>query len=217
MPEAANSEEALTVQLSQGLEALGQNAAKVPVQAYLDYIRLLLKWNQSYNLSGIKTADKMLSYHVLDSLSVLPYLQGQDCLDVGSGAGLPGFILALAEPERNWTLLDSNNKKTRFLKQLVLELKPGNVEVVHARVEDYRPEIGFSTVISRAMSAFSSLRQSTSHLVREGGQLIAMKGEVPFDERRLLEAVSAPTRIQTLQVPGVDSERNLVIQSKLTV
>ena len=134
-------------QLQAGLQAQGEDPLAHPCDSYLAYIDLLDKWNRAYNLSGIRQKSQMLTHHVLDSLSVLPYLHGASGLDVGSGAGLPGFILALARPDMHWVLLDSNQKKTRFLNQALLELGPENIEVVRARVEDYRPEQVFSTVI----------------------------------------------------------------------
>ena len=207
----------LAERLSSGLDTLAQDAAAHPIARYLDYLQLLVKWNRAYNLSGIRQPHKILSHHILDSLSALPYLQGHRCLDVGTGAGLPGFILALADADREWVLLDSNSKKVRFLRQAVLELQPGNVEVVEARVEDFRPQTGFTSIISRAMSPFIDLRRTVAHLSRPDNTLIAMKGELTEAEKRLATAEADRIRLETLQVPGVAASRNLLIQTGLTM
>ena len=217
MPENQLPRDTLATQLAQGLELSGQKAEAHPIDTYLDYIQLLVKWNQAYNLSGIKQPEKMVSYHILDSLSALPYLQGNQCLDVGTGAGLPGFILALADPSRQWVLLDSNNKKVRFLNQAVLELKPDNVQVIDSRVEDFKAEQLFTTIISRAMSSLPNLKKSVSRLISPQGRLIAMKGVLAEEEKRLISADFDHILLESVQVPGVDAERNLVIQSQLTV
>lgn len=206
----------LAAQLASGLESMAQNAATHPIDLYLDYLQLLSKWNQAYSLSGVRQPEKMIAYHILDSLSALPYLQGHRCLDVGSGAGLPGFILALAEPDREWVLLDSKRKKVRFLKQAVLELQPGNVEVIASRIEDFRPESGFDSIISRAMSPFSGFRQAVSHLLRPGDTLIAMKGKLA-DEERQIAIAEERIKVETLEVPGVKAPRNLLIQTGSTM
>lgn len=217
MPERAISRPELAEQLGQGLELLGQAPDAHPVEVYLDYIQLLLKWNRAYNLSGIKQPDKVVSYHILDSLAVLPFLQGRACLDVGTGAGLPGFILALADPARHWVLLDSNSKKTRFLNQLLIDMQPGNVEVVQTRVEDFSSERTFTTIISRAMSSFKDFRECVAHLTGQETLLIAMKGPLSAEDKGLIETGTGQIRTETLQVPGVDAARNLVIQTNRTV
>ena len=112
----------LLVQLQQGLKDMGLSAARLPLQAYLSYIDLLTQWSLAYNLTAIRDPQKMLAYHVMDSLSILPFIQKGVCLDVGTGAGLPGIILALAMPDTHWFLLDGNNKKTRFVQQAVITL-----------------------------------------------------------------------------------------------
>ena len=195
--------------LTQGLRALGEDPAAHPCDAYLWFLGELAKWNKAYNLTAIRDPGQMLTHHLLDSLSILPYLQGQRCLDVGTGAGLPGLILALARPDTHWTLLDSKSKKIRFLQHVLYELKPSNVELALSRVEDYRPAQSFSTIVSRAFSSLSNFYQLTAHLKAEDGQLLAMKGAVPLQEIAELPAMESTT--VRLQVPGMDSERHLII------
>ena len=201
----------LCKQLQQGLAELGEDPASHPCGAYLSYIELLSKWNRTYNLTGIKTQEKMLTHHILDSLSVLPYINGCFCLDVGSGAGLPGIILALARPEHEWLLLDSNSKKIRFLNQAVLELKLDNVEVVRTRGEDYLPKQRFSTVISRALSSLANFRNIASRLVREDGLLLAMKGTEPVQELKELGAKGVSFKLNEIKVPGINAQRHIVV------
>ena len=141
--------------LSQGLEALEISGSEEIKRKLLAFIDLLHKWNRVYNLTAIREKEKMLTHHILDSVAVMPFLYGVDVLDVGSGAGLPGVPLALVSPERQFVLLDSNAKKTRFIKQVKAELGLTNLIVETARVERFHPAKTFDTVISRAYSSIS--------------------------------------------------------------
>ena len=140
----------LAGELAAGIAALNVNVAAGAQQRMLDYLALVEKWNQAYNLTAVREPGKMLTHHLLDSLSVLPHVIGSRILDVGSGAGLPGIPLALARPEWRVTLLDANHKKATFLRQAAIELKLDNVEVVCERVETWAPLQPFDTVVSRA-------------------------------------------------------------------
>lgn len=197
--------------LKAGLCALGEDPDAHPCDRYLRYLKLLAKWNRAYNLSGIRAPDRMLAYHLLDSLSVLRFVHGKRCLDAGSGAGLPGLILALAQPARQWVLLDSNAKKIRFLDQARRELGAGNVEIAHARIESFRPPRGFSTIISRALWALPDFTRNALRLLDEDGVLLAMKGARP--EREITDELRATMTIsiEPLNVPGITSDRSLVI------
>ncbi len=184
-------------------------AADVDPEPLLDYLQLLHRWNRAYNLSAVREPGEMVYRHLLDSLSVLPYLQGESLLDVGSGPGLPGIPLALARPSLEVVLLDSNGKKTRFMTQAALELGLKQVTVVHARVQEYRPQRKFATIISRAYTRLDAFIEQVSGLLEPHGQLLAMKGR--FD--RAAEAPDLPAdtlEVIPLHVPGVDAVRTLV-------
>ena len=200
----------LLVQLQQGVEAMDLKPSDLPLQSYLSYIELLVQWNSAYNLTAIRDPEKMLAYHVLDSLSILPFIHGNDCLDIGTGAGLPGIILALAKPDTQWVLLDGNNKKTRFVQQAVMTLNLKNVEVVCSRIEKYQAEHRFSTIVSRAFTSLADFYACSHHLLAPGGSLLAMKGPDPEDEISALSAEDVSTKITSLSVPSVTAGRTLV-------
>ena len=170
------------------------------------YLRLLQKWNKAYNLTAITDFDKMVIYHLLDSLSVAPYIKGDNIVDVGSGAGLPGIPLAIYFPEKKFTLIDSVGKKTRFISHAVRELKLNNVQVMQIRAEEYPQAQSFDTMIARAVASIDVLREIARHLLCENGKLLMMKSdEVPTDLTQ--------SEVITLSVPGVDTQRALIIQT----
>jgi len=203
--------EAIRTSLELGLRALGEDPLLHSCDSYIAYINLLEKWNQAYNLSGIKQKEKMLTHHLLDSLSVLPFLNGGFGLDVGTGAGLPGFILALARPDMHWVLLDSNQKKTTFLNQAVLEIEPKNIEVVRSRVEDYRSEQLFSTITCRALMSASTFCKLTEPLLERNGRIMMMKAAGVDEESREIDALRYSTKVQPLKVPGLGASRHLLM------
>jgi len=175
--------------------------------AHLD---LLDDWNSRMNLTAIRDRPSQLTKHLLDSLTVLPYLQGERIADVGSGAGFPGIPLAIVEPHRHFSLIESTGKKCRFLEHVrdTLELK--NVEVVQARAESYRPEVRFDTVIARAVGPIADLVKVAGGLVVGGGRLLAMKGRFPQDELAAKLAGWKVAAVHPLTVPGLAEERHLV-------
>ncbi len=168
--------------LKAGLESLGLAFEEKACDQYLAYIDLLHKWNKTYNLTAIKEPEKMLERHVLDSLSVQFFIKGQNCIDIGTGAGLPGMILAIAQPEKSWVLLDSNQKKTRFLNHVKADLGLANVEIVHTRAESYEPDKKLDTIICRAFAPLSRIIDQCQHLITEHNQLLAMKGKQAGEE-----------------------------------
>jgi 16S rRNA (guanine527-N7)-methyltransferase len=196
--------------LKAGLKSLSLDPEQHPCSQYLTYIALLHKWNQSYNLTAVKQPEQMLTRHVLDSLSVLPFIKGQHCLDIGTGPGLPGMILALALPESRWTLLDSNQKKVRFLRHVKVELDVGNVEIVQSRVESYEAEIDFDTIICRAFAPLSRLLELTQHLITSNNQLLAMKGKQAGDEIDGLGEHEFSIKLNSLAHATDDSFANLI-------
>lgn len=199
----------LTDSLKQGIRALGEDPAAHPCETYLWFLQELSRWNKAYNLTSITDPAQMLTHHLLDSLSILPHIHGQRCLDLGTGAGLPGLILALARPQTHWVLLDSKSKKVRFIQHVLLELKPANIEVLLGRAEDYRPAQLFSTVVTRAFGSLANIYRISAHLMAKDGCLLAMKAGYPTEELADLSGVEA--KVIRLQVPGVDSDRHLII------
>ncbi len=193
--------------LEAGLNELGLSIALDKINALMAFLGLMEKWNKTYNLTAIRNKEGMAVLHILDSLAVLPYLQGTRVLDVGTGAGLPGIPLAIYQPEMNFFLLDSNAKKTRFVQQVVLELGLKNVHVCHFRVEEYHDSEGFNCIVSRAFSSLQEMVEKTRHLIHENSLLLAMKGQKPDAE---FERLSMPGEIISLHVPGIDAERCLV-------
>ena len=193
--------------LEQGLKALALEIGGEQIDALLKFINLIGKWNKAYNLTAVRDPLEMVSLHILDSLAILPYLQAPRIADIGTGAGLPGIPLAICRPDCQFTLVDSNSKKTRFVQQAVLELRLKNVEVVHSRVELLQPAELFSTVICRAFASMSDILQLTGHLLAEDGVLLAMKGQQP--ERELIDLAEKYSVIP-LAVPGIDAERCLI-------
>lgn len=173
------------------------------------YLTLLLRWNKVFNLTAIRAVEDMLPLHILDSLSVVPFVHYQHCLDVGSGAGLPGIPLAIVQPEKKLTLLDTNGKKTRFMRQAVIELELQNVEVVHARVEKWSPEQPFDAIISRAFSSLQDFVNLTAHHVTHAGRFYAMKGRYPTDELEQLPQGYQATALK-LSIPTLHVDRFLI-------
>jgi 16S rRNA (guanine527-N7)-methyltransferase len=171
------------------------------------FLDLIEKWNRVYNLTAFKSKEEMVRLHLLDSLTLLPYLPDGLIVDVGTGAGLPGIPLAILRPDIVFTLLDANSKKTRFVQQAVLELNLKNVTVVHARVEAYTPERNFDAVICRAFASLMEIREQVSHLKSENGCILAMKGQVPTDE---LGNMTDSYKVIPLEVPGISDQRCLV-------
>ena len=200
----------LEKRLQQGLRDMGLELPPPAVEKLLDFLRLLEKWNKSYNLTAVRDPEQMVPRHLLDSLSVLPFLQGTRVLDIGSGAGLPGIPLALARPDIEFTLLDSNAKKTRFITQALHELGLKNVAVAQERVEKFHPAEKFDTLIARAFASIPDMLAASRHLCAPHGRFLLMKGVFPREE---LAAVTDEYRseVKALTIPGLDAARHLVI------
>jgi 16S rRNA (guanine527-N7)-methyltransferase len=179
--------------------------------ALMGYVALLSRWNRTYNLTGVRSPVEMVRRHVLDSLVLLPYVHGRRMLDVGTGAGVPGLVLALARPELECVLLDRSAKKVRFCRQAAAELAAANVDVVQMRVQDYACERLFDSVVARAFAALSELVEHARRLCAPHGRLLAMKGRCPQAELEALGALRERARVVALRVPGLDAQRHLVI------
>lgn len=193
------------VRLEQGISQLG---LQLNVDKLLHYLQLLEKWNHAYNLTAIRDIESMVTRHVIDSLAILPWVKGPHVLDVGTGAGLPGVPLALARPDLQVVLLDSNGKKIRFLQEVKRVLLLDNVEIIQIRVENYHPSHGFDTVTSRAFSELEQMIHWTQHLIAAEGIWLAMKGRQPEIE---LQGLHYPYRIERYTVPLLEGERSCVV------
>ncbi|MCQ4324993.1 16S rRNA (guanine(527)-N(7))-methyltransferase RsmG [Stutzerimonas stutzeri] len=200
-------------ELARGAAELGIDVSTHQQEQLLAYLALLIKWNKAYNLTAVRDPDEMVSRHLLDSLSVVPFVAeaGQHWLDVGSGGGMPGVPLAIMFPEHGFTLLDANGKKTRFLTQVKLELKLTNLEVVHDRVEHYRPATPFDGITSRAFSSLQDFTDWTRHLGAADCRWLAMKGVQPDDELQALPDDFRLDACHVLKVPGCQGQRHLLI------
>lgn len=196
-----------------GLDELNLTLSDEQIDRLLSFIGLIHKWNRAFNLTSIRDLEAMVSLHLLDSLAVLPYVAGQKVIDIGTGAGLPGIPLAVGRPDKTFTLLDSNSKKTRFVQQAVLELKLTNVQICHGRVEGFTSEQLFDTVITRAFTNLPDMLKMTGHLIAPGGVLLAMKGQYPEQE---LRQIGGGATVIPIRVPGIEAQRCLIQIDKPT-
>lgn len=198
-------------QLAQGLGTMGLDLPVEQREKLLAYLALLYKWNRTYSLTALKELDKAVSHHLLDSLAILPFVPPGSLLDVGSGGGMPGIPLAIVRPELRVTLLDSNSKKAAFLQQAAIELGLPNISVHGGRVEQYHPADGFAAITSRAFAELADFVVLSRHLLAPGGVWLAMKGVWPHDEIARLPADVHVEAVHSLDVPGIDGERHLVV------
>jgi 16S rRNA (guanine527-N7)-methyltransferase len=197
--------------LRQGAEAMGLALDRGCVERLLAYLRLLEKWNRTYNLTAVRDPADMVARHLLDSLAVLPELAGPEVLDIGTGPGLPGIPLALARPDLEFTLLDSNLKMLRFVRQALHELHIKNAAAVQARVEAFRPGKIFATLIARAFASIPDMLIACGHLAAPGSRILAMKGAYPQQELAAVPPSYRVVEVKALRVPGLDAERHLVV------
>ena len=182
------------------------------IDQLMTYLDLVEKWNRVYNLTAIREREEMIKLHFLDSLSILKHVHVKNILDVGSGAGFPGIVLAITKPELKVTVMDSVNKKTTFMQQVKSELSLMNLDVVNSRVEDYQPITLFEAVTSRAFSNLKNMMSLTQHTLQKEGVWLAMKSK---DVREELEAFEKNQyTLISLEVPFINAERFLVILKK---
>ncbi len=199
-------------ELRHGIELLEISLNEKAILQLEQYIELLHKWNRVYNLTAIRDPQKMISHHLLDNLAVLKHLWDGRWLDVGTGAGLPGIVLAIAQPDWHFSLIDSNSKKTSFVQQAIIDLKLNNIVVHCARVEIWQPTEVFDGIISRAFSELGDFINCSRHLISKQGRWVAMKG-APQQELAEVPNGCRIERVVPLQVPGVNAARSLVIAS----
>jgi 16S rRNA (guanine527-N7)-methyltransferase len=201
----------LREQLQQGLVEIDLPLDDVQIDSLLEYLALLSKWNKSYNLTAITEPQKMLAYHLLDSLVIHNQLKpGISALDVGSGAGLPGLPLAIARPDSTWILLDSNGKKVRFLQQALAHCKIDNAVVVKSRVEDYHAAEPFDIIVSRAFASLANFTGSVAHLAQSKTLLLTLKSGIGEAELAALDTVNYMMQETELRVPGIAEKRCLI-------
>lgn len=213
----------LETRLQQGIDELSLSVSLETQKKLIQYIELIAKWNKTFNLTAIRNVDDMLTSHLLDSLAVVPFIKAERILDVGAGAGLPGIVLALCYPDKEIVLIDSNGKKTRFMTQAKIELGLTNVEVVHARVDDYgvdenQPLKPFGAIISRAFASISDMLGLVGHLVTADTTILAMKADSEEEISQLSTEYKLAYQIEQiheLNVPGLQAKRQLIAISKL--
>ncbi|BFM50136.1 16S rRNA (guanine(527)-N(7))-methyltransferase RsmG [Marinomonas sp. THO17] len=200
--------------IQQGALQMGATLSNDTIERLVRYIAMLEKWNKAYNLTAIRDVEQMISLHLLDSLATLPYITGEKIIDVGTGPGLPGMVLAICYPDKEFTLLDSNGKKTRFLTQVKMELGMANVMVANERVEKHPQQGEYHHVISRAFASLQDMINWTLPLPKQSGNFLAMKGVYPHEEIAALPKEVEVLSIDPLSVPSVQAERHMVVMTR---
>jgi len=198
-------------ELTSGAKQLGIALDTATAGKLLAYLDLLHKWNRAYNLTAIRDEKQAIALQLLDSLSILPFIAEGPLLDIGSGGGLPGIPIAICRPEQPVTLLDSNGKKTRFLNQARLELGLDNVQVVHERIERWRPGTPPGTITSRAFASLAQILDWCRHLLMPETRLVAMKGQYPQTELDEIRKENLAIETREVAIPGIDAQRHIVI------
>jgi len=202
---------ALAAVLEEGIVAMHLDVSPAQREKLMDYLALMFKWNSVYNLTSLRDPMQMVTHHLLDSLAAVPaFAQAHNVLDVGSGGGLPGIVLAIVRPDMKVSMIDTVHKKTAFLTQVKAELGLSNVTVYTARVEQLQVSDKFDVITSRAFADLSDFVNWSSHLLADGGRYIALKGVAPKDEQERLPAEWQVTGVEPLQVPRLGAERHLV-------
>lgn len=199
-------------ELAAGSEQLGISLKPAQIDALSIYTSLLRRWNSAFNLVGTSNEQELVQKHLLDSIAISPFITQSPVLDVGSGAGLPGIPLAITLPDLSFRLLDANNKKTRFMRQVAIELKLTNIEIIHSRVEHYRPEQAPRTVVARAFAPFEKALDKLSTVCAQGGQVLLMLGE--RTQHSVDHAAYDDIVIHAVRVPGLQSQRHILVANK---
>jgi 16S rRNA (guanine527-N7)-methyltransferase len=201
--------------LVEGALKIGIGLQAAQTESLLRLVDELELGNAQFNLTAIRDRPGMLRKHVLDSLTLAPYLRGERVADVGAGAGFPGLVLAIVNPLRRFTLIEATGKKARFVAQAAERIGCGNAQVVHSRAENYRPAELFDTVTARALASLTDFAAFAGHLCAPGGRLLAMKGKLPENEMSALRGSFRVSAVHRLHVPGLDDERHLIELERL--
>lgn len=200
----------LREQLQNGIAELQLVLPENAIEQLLQYLALLTKWNRAYNLTAVRDPIEMVSRHLLDSLAVMPYVNGDYCADVGTGAGLPGIPLAIALPHKQFVLIDSNGKKIRFIAQAIAELDLKNVKAIQCRIEDWQPERACDVVLSRAFATLADMANGCEHVLSTQGVMLAMKGIYPQQELSELPERFKVAACHALKIPNEEGQRHLI-------
>lgn len=203
--------EALIERLHQGFDDLDISYGDAAIGNLVKYLELLCEWNKTHNLTAVDDLDNMLGVHIFDSASIKPYVKGSRLLDVGSGAGLPGLVLAMLSPALEVVSVEARGKKAQFQMYVCGQLKLKNVLVENCRVEEYQPKEKFAIVTARAFSSLQDLVENSKHLIKPNGKWLAMKGVFPSEELKPIKASMLTVETYALKVPELDAERNLVV------
>ena len=208
---------ALSAVLGEGIAAMHLDVSPAQQDKLMDYLALMFKWNAVYNLTSLRDPMQMVTHHLLDSLAAVPaFATAHNVLDVGSGGGLPGIVLAIVRPDMKVSMIDTVHKKTAFLTQVKAELGLVNVTVYTARVEQLEVSDKFDVITSRAFADLSDYVNWSCHLLADGGRYIALKGVAPKDEQERLPAEWKVAGLEPLQVPRLGAERHLVFIERST-
>lgn len=206
--------EKIALDFDNAVQQLGLSVSSEQKQKLLSFLQLLHKWNKAYNLTSVRDPEQMLYVHILDSIAIDPHLSAQRYIDVGTGPGLPGIPLAVMNPDKHFTLLDSLGKRIRFIKQVAYELSLTNIEPVQSRVEDFQPDSAFDGVLSRAFASIADMLQWCHHLTDNKGAFLALKGQYPEQELNALPAQFSVLKAEQIVVPGLDADRYLITMKK---
>ena len=207
------TQQMLGERIKQGLDALDVSYGDEAIEKLVAYMELLAEWNKTHNLTAVDDLEEMLSIHIFDSASIKPYIKGASLLDVGSGAGLPGMILAILSPALEVTSVEARNKKAQFQMFAANKLRLKNFKVENVRIEDYEPKEKFQMVTSRAFSSIENFVTGSKQTLAPNGRWLAMKGLVPKEELKVLKKMNLKFDTFALKVPELDAQRNLVIIS----
>jgi len=207
------TQEMLTERIKLGLDTLDVSYGDEAIEKLVVYMELLAEWNKTHNLTAVDDLEQMLSIHIFDSASIKPYIKGSRLLDVGSGAGLPGMILAILSPALEVTSVEARNKKAQFQMFAANKLRLKNFKVENVRIEEFEPKEPFPMVTSRAFSNLESFVTGSKNAIEPNGRWLAMKGVVPKEELKVLKKMNLKFDTFALKVPELDAQRNLVVIS----